>query len=269
MLSRMNALLLILAAATAAPPRPVVLETGRDHYFGADNGSSADYLHLRADGRYVALDAQHLFTRVSDTGRWRVENGRAVLESEQAVRDIDAGEFSVHVFDRCGQEHLPALRAKVKALRDRGEPVKTDDYGGVTDAGRDDPRSRRPSGWCGASLDYFPDGAFGEAFTAKRLDAVLAAIDAWLATASTQGRFEYAAWKYRGETFLEPMLPGMHPVQQSAEEVRAEMDRYDGNRASFVLYRMSREAYRERADCTYAFKFQPERNAPCNGGGAD
>lgn len=259
--------LAFVLVASSSNPQPVAIAAGKDHYFGADAGTGAEYLNLGAGGRYTVVNVEHMFTEVGDTGRWRVEGRSIVLESDSSVRDIDLGEFHVHIFDRCGQEALPELREAIRKLRAKGERIKVNEFGDVVRAGRTGhPLGRGPGKDCGASLGYLPDEYPAKPLRAKQLDPVLAAIDAWLADAAAQNIFEYTAWEYRGERFLVPMRAGMHAVQETEADVKELMDRYDGHRASYVYYRISAEEFAKRANCTYAFKHYPQMNAQCNEG---
>lgn len=255
--------LVLAVAAGAASPVPIEIAEGKDHYFGADAHSSASYLHLMADGRYVVIDAQHMFTEIDDEGRWRSDGHGVVLESDHSVRNIEVGDFRVYIFDRCGEDTLPELRASAQALIDAGGRVAVGDDPVVSTRRSGHPLGRGPDKVCGASLSYSPDDHPAKPFRASRLRKVIAAIDAWLADAEAQNIFEYRAWDYRGERFLEPVRPGMHAVQESAEDVRREMDE-GGGLAPYVYYAMSAEDYAQEANCTYAFKFFPQLNAPCN-----
>lgn len=257
-------LVTITLAAVGEVPRPISIEATQDHYFGADAYTSAEYLHLAADGRYAVVDVEHMFTEVGDTGRWQVRAGRVVLESERSVRDIDLGEFKVFVFDRCGQETLPELRGKIAALIEEGGRIAPAVLDRIAIRRKAHPLGRDPEGFCGASLSYSPDKYPPRPVPAKRLDAVLAAIDAWLAEEDTQHVFEYQAWEHQGERFLVPTKPGMHAVQQSAEEVRDQMDRSNGQRAPYVYYAIPAQEHARRTNCTYPFKFATEMNRPCN-----
>lgn len=255
----------LLAFAVAGAPTPVTLIFGANHYFESDAYTSAEYLRLGGDGRYTVVDVQHMFTEQWDAGRWRVEGSRIVLTSDRRVRDIRVGDFSVYVFDRCGQAALPELRAKLQALRDRGTPIAPGTLDNLRVSRPAGPLDPRPFGRCGPALGYssYDDG--DQPVPAKRLDAVIAAIDAWLAEADSQNLFEYGVWEYRGERFLVPMRPGMHAVQSTEAEIRERMDRDEGGRAPYVYYAIPASTFERRAGCTYAFKFYPQMNSACNG----
>lgn len=260
-------MLLFLAFAVAAAsdaPIPVAPAVRQDHYFVSDAHESAGYLHLGADGRYVVVHVQHMFTDVDDVGGWRVAGRRFVLESDRSVRDIDLDEFKVFVFDRCGQETLPELRARIFELQDGGGLVAPDVLESLDITRRNHPLGRGPGKLCGASLSYSPKTYPAMPVPAERLGAVIAGIDAWTAEEATQHVFEYEAWEYRGERFLVPQKSGMHAAQLSVEHVRRDMDRNDGERATYAYYAISAEEHAKGTNCTYAFKFATQMNAPCN-----
>ena len=255
---------LLLLASAGSPPALVTLAVGEDHYFGADAYTSADYLYLQADGRYQVVDVQHMFTRVADTGRWRVADWSVILESDHAVRNIDLGEFQVYLFDRCGEQALPSLRDEIRKLRDGGKPVSPKVLDKLAATRTGDPQGRGPASLCGASLGYFPNDTPAGPVPVERLDPVLAAIDEWLATAAKQHLFEYQAWEYRGERFLVPMRTGIRFTRTTVGGVREDMDLEGGGRAPYVYYAIPATEHAQRTNCTYAFKFHPGMNAPCN-----
>lgn len=257
--------LVLTLAASGAAPAPFEITSGKDYHFGADAHTSASYLRLMADGHYVVVDTQHMFTEIDDEGQWQATGQNILLESDYSVRDIEVDDFKVYIFDRCGEETLPELRDATQALVASGKLVPVDESGGVIDISRTDHAlGRGPNKSCGATLVYSPDEYPPKPLRARRLGKVVAAIDAWLADAAAQHIFEYRSWEYRGERFLEPLRPGMHAVQEDVRETKKTMDRYDGHRAPYVYYAISAEEYAKRANCTYAFKFHPQMNAPCN-----
>jgi hypothetical protein len=203
-----------------------------------------------------------MFTEVGDAGHWRSEGRTVVLDSDQDARDIDAGEFQVYVHDRCAEKVLPDLRAALRAWRERGEPVPAKAMEGMQFPASEDALANDPR--CRVSFWYTPADGADDAVPAKRLGPVLAAIDAWLADPAAQRVFEYRAWTYRGERFLVPMRSGMGPGPMSAGEVRKEMDSGRGERAGFVYYAISAQAFAKAANCPYAFKFDKQMNQPCN-----
>jgi hypothetical protein len=253
-------LLMLAAAAGPVPASPI---PGINHYYGADAFTSAEYLHLRADGRYVRVDAQHMFSEIADEGRWRLAGGSILLESDWRVRDIEVGEFRVYVFDRCGQEALPELRAKLLRIRERGEPISSESLEALSVTRRRPSPAHGPGAFCGASFGHSPDSYPAKPVPAKRLDTALAAIDAWLAEAPTQNIFEYRGWVYRGERFLVAMQPGTDAVRFTASEIRQQMDK-DGGRAPYHFYEITEQDFNRRANCTYAFKTYTQLNKPCN-----
>ena len=258
-------LLLVMAATIAPAPKPAAIAFGQDHYFGADAYDSATYLHLRPWGRYEVVDVQHMFNRVMDEGRWFSRPHGVVLESERDERDIQVGDFNIYLVGACGRETLPELRAAIAAIGKRGEQVLPREIENLQAERVAHPSGHGPRHLCFAAVGFsaynHPEGYL---VPVADLDLLLQRIDAWLAEAATQNQFEYSAWEYRGEQFLVPMRPGMTPVDTSLQWVHKEMDDNAGRRAPYVYYAIPAHEFDKRSRCTYAFKFHPGMNKPCN-----
>ncbi len=225
----------------AAPPIADIVAEGGNHYYHLGEWESGRWLWLRRSGNYVEVEHNDVqAVNTEDSGRWRSDHGRLVLDSEMRFRDIETSEFSIGIGNACGASLLPQAREKLVALQRR--PWKPGARLGID------------VGWIGhSSLScWIHIESEGTTNDVELLERMIQSIDAYRKTADHH-RFICTAYRYGGHGFLIPAEPPPGRLRLSLPQVMSETDRgrKEGWLPQLVYIEVPREQFESVDSCDF------------------
>jgi hypothetical protein len=238
------------ASKQVADPVPsrLALAPDVDHFFHFGMNESGEWLWLKRDASYTRVEHDDLgWVWTVDRGAWHVDGSQLMLDAVLRARDIRTRDFEVHFYGACAVGLLPELRRQIVATRAEGKPI--DDV----KAGFHAPNRRcgayiteTPEPWkgCHAAEPDHPDPSN------EAIDALIRAIDAYVATPANRHRFVFEAYAYRGQRFLMPVDPGPDAFTTFPSVLHA-LDQPDHGPPQGVHLEVSRDVFSSVDACDF------------------
>ena len=111
----MKAIWISAAVVFASCAGPQAKASVPDRYFLMNQATSAQWLHLRADGSFAIHSVHHMFSELDTTGTWvQVSENRLSLTEAHWLRDVVSGSVRVSVGGKIDLKQLPFVRGEIE-----------------------------------------------------------------------------------------------------------------------------------------------------------